>query len=637
MIRTRTLFATALVSVAVAATSAQAGPYPANVCVAKKQQALGKHAAAVAKALAGQVKTGEDPTADIAASQAKLDAAWDKTEATAAKKSSSCDEATSSSEGLGLDVTGLVQAAVAGLTSGLDLNDDDVSACVQKQIGAIGKYLSAATKAHGKYIKDPSKDADKAILNASLSELATALDATLDAIVADAGVACAAGDETAMNEALADALSEVHERTTTAPDYPTTAQTIVPGSTVPYLGKDLKPACVDGDPYLFFARRGHSGDENKILMYYQGGGACWNNASCFGIGTCSRTADAGDNPELVGTGFADLDNPDNPFRNWSVVFVTYCSCDVHWGGANSTTYGSGSTAYHRGRTNAAVVEKWAREHFLDPEAVFVTGSSAGSYGAIMNSYYLIRDVWPSADFSVLGDGGVGVITKEWLDSYIQSSWKVEEVLPTDIPGVEPPVTQLSIVELTNGLAARFPNARFAHYDSSYDGGGGSQCNFFQVMKNPDNVAAWGNWWVPTCQWNQCMRDFKSQIAAASPNYRYFTGAGSRHTMFGSDKIYTETKSRDADGNPVRILDFVNAMISNTGWVNADCNNTGGDCNLTNSCQGGTNAGGLCTSGADCPGGSCENDPDTSNAPYANNDTVTCAPTICDCNEVNCAE
>ncbi|HYC53510.1 MAG TPA: pectin acetylesterase-family hydrolase [Candidatus Binatia bacterium] len=640
MIRSKHWITAALIGVAVGATSAQAGPFPANTCVAKKQQAAGKLAAAVNKAFASQLKTGEDPQADIDAAAAKLELAWDKAEAGAVAKGSSCDEATAPVAQITSLITGGMADAASALTTGLAINDPDVSACVQKQLGAIGKYVAAAAKASAKYIKYPVKDPGKATLTASQGELLTALDATLAAIVADAGVGCAAGDSGALHEALEDTLSSLHNDTTTAPGYPTAAQTIVPADTVIYNGKELEPACVHGDPYLFFGRRGTGDDYNKVLMYYQGGGACWNGDSCFAIGTCSTTAEPNDNPELVGTGFADLDNPNNPFSTWSVVFVTYCSCDVHWGGGLSTTYGAGQTARHRGRTNAAVVEKWAREHFLDPEAVFVTGSSAGSYGALMNSYYLMKDVWPNADFSVLGDGGIGVITSQWLNQYLQQSWDVEAVFPKDIPGVEPPVQNLSIVELTQGLAARFPNARFSHYDSSYDGGLGSQCNFFQVMKNDSNPAEWVNWWEPSCEWNACMREFKQQIATAAPNYKLFTGAGSRHTMFGSDKVYVETKSTTASGDGKTILEFVNEMIADSpSWENVDCNNPdgteGSDCNLSNTCQGGTNAGGPCTAG--CPGGSCENDPDTNNAPYANNDTVTCAPTTCPCNEVNCAD
>jgi hypothetical protein len=36
------------------------------------------------------------------------------------------------------------------------------------------------------------------------------------------------------------------------------------------------------------------------------------------------------------------------------------------------------------------------------------------------------------------------------------------------------------------------------------------------------------------------------------------------------------------------------------------------------------------SNPDCPGGSCQLDPDTANAPYNNDDTVTCGLTVCPC-------
>ncbi|MFM7140289.1 MAG: pectin acetylesterase-family hydrolase, partial [Alphaproteobacteria bacterium] len=101
-------------------------------------------------------------------------------------------------------------------------------------------------------------------------------------------------------------------------------QTISPVGPIEYEGKTLEPQCMDGSPYHFFVKRG---SVNKLLMYYQGGGACWNDASCYGVGTCSRTAEANDNPALTTTGFGDYSNPDNPFHDWNIVFVTYCSCD----------------------------------------------------------------------------------------------------------------------------------------------------------------------------------------------------------------------------------------------------------------------------------------------------------------------
>jgi len=592
--------ASALIACVALASIAEAGGYAGNACIAKKQQALGKHAKAVAKAWAKYPTDAGGRNAAIAAAADKLSTAWTKAEATAVKKNATCDEATSDAAEAGTEVS-------------------DSIAAINADAGVVGAYAADAMKAWSKYIKDPTKDPGKAALNAALGAAVTK-DLTG---ASPAAISAATGLENALVEL-----------TTTAPDYATNFQQIEPGAVVVYGKEELHPDCVDGDPYMFFARKGSS---NNVLMYYQGGGACWSTDSCFTAGTCKRTATSGDNPDLIGTGFGDYNNPENPFYDWNVVFVSYCSCDVHWGD-NTKTYAPGKVARHRGRVNASVAEKFAREHFVDPDRVFVTGSSAGSYGALMNSYWLMRDVWPNADFSVLGDAGVGVITTDWINSYIKN-WGLEKHFPTGLTGFTLPVENLSLVDLISGLAERFPNARFANYDSSYDGGGRSQTNFFQVMRHPSPPASnildyWPNYWESTCAWNACMRAFKAESATRSSNYHLFTGAGSRHTIFGSDKVYTETKSRTAEGDGVTFVDWVNAMIGDTAdWKDIDCNNPGGDCNLTNTCQGGEDAGLPCTGG--CPGGSCQNDPDTTYAPYNNDDTVTCAPTTCPCGEVKC--
>src|SRR5439155_1594875 len=120
------------------------------------------------------------------------------------------------------------------------------------------------------------------------------------------------------------------------------------------------------------------------------------------IGTELRSPPTGsDNPNNVHTGFADLGNPQNPFKDWNIVFVSYCSCDVHFGDA-AQDYPP--HVEHRGYENARVVEKWAREHFVNPDEVFVTGSSAGAYGAWFNAP-LHERVWPASKFEVLADAG----------------------------------------------------------------------------------------------------------------------------------------------------------------------------------------------------------------------------------------
>jgi hypothetical protein len=158
------------------------------------------------------------------------------------------------------------------------------------------------------------------------------------------------------------------------------------------------------------------------------------------------------------------------------------------------------------------------------------------------------------------------------------------------------------------------------------------------MKNQNDLLSWPNWWEDQCEWTACARQFVEAVAVDASNYRYYTGAGSRHTMYGSDKVYTDTRGIVP---PITIRDWIDAMINDdVGWVSVDCED-GGDCDLVNTCQGGDNAGLPCDDDDDCDvGGSCEFDPRPGtlpNGPYTGGDDVTCAPTVCPCGPttVNC--
>ena len=345
------------------------------------------------------------------------------------------------------------------------------------------------------------------------------------------------------------------------------------GAVIEYDGMELSPICSQGTPWSLFAR---AGTVNKLLVYYQGGGACWNDLTCIleTFDTNVETdpeAGGSDHPTRQTSGLANLENPNNPFRDWHVVFVPYCTGDVHWGDTevDYEFNGTETTIHHKGAINAMTAERWISDHFLGPEQVFVTGSSAGAYGAVTHSVRL-QELFPDAQFDVVGDGGNGVVTRDFLMDYL-SVWGFEKHLPEEVPELNVPLGELDMSGVYEAIAKVYPGGRFATYTSAFDGGGGSQIFFYHIMKNADNSAAWGNWWESGCEWNAVMRELNQSTAAAVPNFRYYVGVGSAHTIWGRDKLYTDTT-----GDVPPFVDWINTMLygDDDEWVNVECTDCG---------------------------------------------------------------
>ena len=97
--------------------------------------------------------------------------------------------------------------------------------------------------------------------------------------------------------------------------------------------------------------------------------------------------------------------------------VTYAQAD------KVTTYKStGFPSFkinHKGAVNVRAVLSWIYANFSQPEKIFVTGCSAGSYGSLMWAAHLAKH-YPQSKIYQLGDSGAGVITKSFLkDSFSQ--------------------------------------------------------------------------------------------------------------------------------------------------------------------------------------------------------------------------
>ena len=549
------------------------GAYPTNTCVGQKLKAA---AIACQQELIAWGKWEKDPSKDpsnatrdaaLATAAAKLGNAWTAAEVAATAKGVDCSETTVSSGDMNTAVTAAVSDVASTIGTGSSKAD---GLCRSKLIKAAGTDCHQLLQAESAFVKALKGDPGGTKRDGKQTHAGT---------IFDAAWTTAACSTTTTASAIATKLSTLDKTaltdTTVSPTVASTWTMITPPTTV-YNTKTLNPVCSDGTPYVYFVKRG---TVNKLLVYYYGGGACWDYLTCGPLQFATYTKSTGpqDNPANATTGFADFTNPANPFTDWNMVFIPYCTADVHWGDA-TVVYDDGSTPpntvtiQHKGFVNAQVVEKWTREHFVNPDVVFVAGSSAGGYGALLNSLYLQQNVYQASTFRVLDDAGNGVITPEFQINDL-GQWGVQATLPKWIPGFNKPLNKLSISSLATAAANFYPRANFAQYTAAWDN---VQTQFYNTMANSDADIL--NWWHSSCEWHRQMHALVQGTAADTitkkkpvSNYRYYIGAGTRHTVWGFDKIYTDTT-----GSVPAVVDWINDMLAGSpSWANVECT----DCSL----------------------------------------------------------
>ncbi len=198
-------------------------------------------------------------------------------------------------------------------------------------------------------------------------------------------------------------------------------------------------SCDDGSPTGIGVSLGSGPD---VLVFMEGGGACWNYATCVTFqGQIAATGPFGQaqfevrKTALAGSIF-DRTVPSNPFKSSSFVYVPYCTGDVH-SGSNVIEYtdptGSGppSTYHHVGHENVLAYLKRLAATFPSPGKLVVSGSSAGGFGAFTN-YDTFRRYWPTGQLYLVDDSGAplsGSQVKAQLDAF-DASWKLYQLLDT---------------------------------------------------------------------------------------------------------------------------------------------------------------------------------------------------------------
>jgi hypothetical protein len=288
--------------------------------------------------------------------------------------------------------------------------------------------------------------------------------------------------------------------------------------------------CALGTPYSFFLREGT--EPERLLIYFQGGGACWEWVSCSGMFDPSVERDE---PHAF-RGIFNRDEPRNPFRAYSAVFVPYCTGDVHIGGATVTYGGEGSRPVsHRGFANVSAVLEWIEARRFRPRTVVVAGTSAGAYGALFYMRPIAR-LFPEAQLVMLGDSGVPLLSR---NDEVLKKWGSESVMTALWDDDSAPRT---LLEAYRQAARIGPRARLAQMTSDRDG---VQSGFYIISGSPE--------------WRRATYALLADAKAAVPEFRTFIVGGGDHGLLPLDTFYSyrarevllhEWVRRLIDGEPV---------------------------------------------------------------------------------------
>jgi hypothetical protein len=294
-----------------------------------------------------------------------------------------------------------------------------------------------------------------------------------------------------------------------------------------------KCKCSDGSQFSFWVRKAKP---KKVVLYLQGGGACFSAKTCAPGRDLYRTNIGSDDGPSGQAGMFDLADKRNPFADYSIVYVPYCTGDVHIGNT-TTTYAPGLTVRHKGYVNGTTALDHLAARFPDATNVAVMGESAGSIAAPLYAG-LVSDRLPKARITVLAAGSGSYPDVPRFNNLV-STWGAGTALPDWAKSGGRGAKRWSFPGFFIQSGRHNPKIVFARHDHAYDE--------LQEL------------WYPLA--GVAAKDLLSlidanetQIERAGVNLHSYTAPGSEHAVLSDEPFYTEQV------NGQRFVDWLTRLI-----------------------------------------------------------------------------
>lgn len=276
---------------------------------------------------------------------------------------------------------------------------------------------------------------------------------------------------------------------------------------------DGEVICSDGSEYYLLTKANHG--SNKLLIYFSGGGANWDEASSqYALSPENMAKGRGKFFENIPPykmmfmgGMVDERVKDNAFNDFNIVYIPYTTGDFHIGN-NEVTYtpidGDDFTVRHNGIRNVEAALKFVRNTFDNVETLVVGGESAGGFAASFWAPKII-ELYPKSQSAVLVDCSY-LVSDKWPD-VIKNNWG------TDFKGYFGYEIGSNLIgDALEHVCAQFPKTRVLQIASLKDQILMDFETEINEMKKTDEYKD---------NWSKGMQDCMQALDIKYPNYNYY--------------------------------------------------------------------------------------------------------------------
>ena len=287
----------------------------------------------------------------------------------------------------------------------------------------------------------------------------------------------------------------------------------------------------------------------RVLVYMEGGGACWSEVTCYTLGTAANfttgysasqfAAEAASAGYLAKPGgFFDRTAAANPFKDYSYVYVPYCTGDEH-AGNNIVAYGS-HIGYHVGFKNMNLFLARLADTFPGASRIVLAGTSAGGFGATLN-WWQTQQAFPNVRVDMIDDSGAfmpeDVLPMPNVTEQAQrANWNLAATLP---PGCT--TCAIGFDGIFGFYASVFPNSRGA-----------------LLIYDPDSVLP-NYFGISASTFTTGLSELETAQFNPNPHLRYFNATGPNHVLFLNPTLTT---------SGVTLQQFITQMVTDDpNWIN----------------------------------------------------------------------